>query len=213
MSTQGLQQTDWGEVEISREEHFRLLDERARTIEREYKSTWLELADLCTTMRENELWREGKFSSFNSWLKDACPTSRGFAYTALALKEELKEIPPADLSKIPLGNAEVLSHTPKQQRNGKLLQAAKTQTPREFTATVEEQVPEAHVEQRTAHRFRFTTSQSNILRGALTMWRLLNDDPDAGAETALEGILVDFMQSHEEEYKQRSRKPRKGPSV
>ncbi len=200
MSTASLAQAEWPEIEICRKEQFHLLDARAREIEAITKGTWLELADLCTTMRDNELWREGGYHSFHAWLKSACPTARSTAYAAIGNREELKDIPDEDLKQIPPGNAGILAGVPKKHRNGKILKAAKIQTPREFTATVIREAPEAHIEQKIKHSFNFTSSQSKVLQAALHMWCILNDDIDAPKEASLEGIVVDYMLRYQDEY-------------
>lgn len=182
---------------------FTELDKRAREIEVQNKSTWVELAELCCSMRDNELWREGNYSSFGEWLKSACPTSRSMAYMAIGIREELKEIDSVELRKIPLGNADILKHTPKHKRNGALLEAAKVQPPREFIGTVIETSPDSHLEQKNCHKFRLTTSQSKVMAEGFEMWRCLNEDPTAPVEDCLEGIVSDYMLSHQREYERR----------
>jgi hypothetical protein len=209
MSSQVLAAADWPEIEISRAEQFKILDARAREIEEISRSTWVELADLCTTMRDNELWKEGGYHSFHAWLRSSCPTARSTAYAALFNRKELEDIPDEDLKQIPPGNAGILVGVPKKHRNGKILKAAQSQTPREFTATVMQEAPEAHLEQKICHKFRMTASQSKILAAGLDMWRLLNEDPDAEAENALEAIVADYMASHQSEYEKASKPPRK----
>jgi len=179
---------------------FDELDKRAREIEEQQKSTWVELADLCCTMRDSELWREGGYSSFGSWLQSACPTSRSYAYMAIGIREELREISESELKQIPLGNADILKHTPKQSRSVKVLEAAKQQPPREFLGTVIHEAPDSHLEQKQCHKFRIDPSQSKVLVEAFAMWRVLNDDPDAPREAALEGIIADWMQEHQRQY-------------
>lgn len=209
MSTASLAAADWPEIDISRAEQFKLLDARAREIEAITKSTWLELADLVIVIRDNELWKEGGYHSFHAWLVSACPTARSTAYAAIANLEELQDIPREDLKQIPPGNAGILAGVPKKHRNGKILKAAKSQTPREFTATVIREAPESHIEQKICHKFRMTSSQSKILQAALDIWCALNNDPDAPPETSLEGILADFVLRYQDEYatmQQRARK-------
>src|SRR6267378_512944 len=200
MSTASLAQAEWPEIDISRVEQFHLLDARAREIEAITKSTWLELADLVIVIRDNELWKEGGYHSFHAWLLSACPTARSTAYAAIANLEELQDIPREDLKQIPPGNAGILAGVPKKHRNGKILKAAKSQTPREFTATVIREAPEAHIEQKICHKFRMTSSQSKILQAALDIWCILNDDPEAPPETSLEGILADYVLRYQDEY-------------
>jgi hypothetical protein len=188
-----------GEIGQQRMALFAELDARAREIEEQQKSTWVELADLCCTIRDSELWREGGYTSFGAWLQSACPTSRSYAYMAIGIREELREISEAELKQIPLGNADILKHTPKQHR-GKVLEAAKAQPPREFIGTVIHEAPDSHLEHKHCHKFRIDSSQSKVLVDAFAMWRALNDDPDAPREAALEGIIADWMQEHQRQY-------------
>jgi len=185
-------------------EMFTELDKRARSIEAQNKATWVELAEICCSVRDNRLWQDGGFQSFGEWLKDACPTSRSLAYLAIGIREELKEIGTSQLKKIPLGNANILRDTPKHRRNGHLLEAAMMQPPREFLGTVIEHSPESHLERKHCHKFRLTQSQTKVLMDGFEMWRKLNEDPDAPAEDVLEGIIADFILSHEREIKRLS---------
>lgn len=185
---------------------FSELDKRAREIEVQLRSSWVELADLCATIRDNQLWREGRYQSFGAWLQDACPTSRSYAYLAMSAREELKEIPAAELKQIPIGNADILKHTPKQHRNGKVLTAAKNQPPREFIGTVVKEVPNAHLEQKIVHKFRPTKSQSIIYSQGFDMWRLLNEDSSAPVEDCLEGIISDYLLAHQREFEKKAAK-------
>jgi len=185
---------------IERKELFLTLDSRAREIEKSLKSTWSELADICATMQANELWREGGFESFGQWLMAACPCSRSMAYDVLKLRVDLQDIPDAEIREIPLGNAKILQNTPKNRRNGHLIEQAKQQPPREFIRTVIDSVPESHLEEKFVHRFRLTAGQSKTVQAAFDMWRLLNDDPHAHAEDALEALCADYLLAHQAEY-------------
>lgn len=182
---------------------FDELDAQARTIEFRWKSTWVELADICETVDSNQLWREGGYASFGAWITNACPTSRSMAYMALGLRKELKEFSAEDLKQIPLGNAEILKNTPRQNRTSELLAAAKEQPPREFERTVIDAAPAGHLERTQCHKFRLTAEASKNLQRSLDMWRFLNDDPKATAIEAFEGMFTDYMLSHQREFEQK----------
>jgi hypothetical protein len=122
------------------------------------------------------------------------------AYLVMGIRAELSDISGDELRQIPLGNASILRDTPKQHRNGKVLEAAKAQPPREFIGTVIHEAPDSHLEKKQVHKFRIDPSQSKVLVEAFSMWRVLNDDPDAPREAALEGIIADWMQEHERQY-------------
>lgn len=179
---------------------FAELDSRARQIEARTKSDWVDLADICTTMHDSQLWREGGYSSFGAWVQSACPTSKSMAYLVMGLRAELKDIPDEELRQMPLGNASILRDTPKQHRNGKVLEAAKQQPPREFIGTVIHEAPDSHLEKRQCHKFRPTASQSKKWQEAFDMWRVVNEDPYAPVEDVLEGIITDWMEGHQSQY-------------
>src|ERR1700739_564076 len=149
---------------VERKALFQTLDAKAREIERRFRSDWLELASVCETVRDNELWREGEYHSFGDWLKSACPCSRSMAYSAMGIKAELQDIPREDLRLIPLGSAQILCDVPKQHRNGKkLLDAAKSTPPREFISTAIEVAPEAHLAHLLTRKYHFALYPARAL--------------------------------------------------
>lgn len=195
--------SDTGVTTFDRQAYFFELDGRVRNIEQRLKETWVELSSLCIKVQDEELWREGGYASYGQWVTNACPFSRSYCYAAVGARRELADVPEDDLKEIPLGNAVVLQRTPKNRRKPALIEKAKSQVPRKFQQTVEDSVPEAHVEVITIHRFRLTRSAGKILRAGLDMWRMLNDDPEAPVEAALEGLVCDYMHTHRQELEQK----------
>lgn len=182
---------------------FYELDGRVRNIEQRWKATWLELSNLCIAIQDQELWREGGYDSFGQWLVGACPMCRSYAYAALGARKALSDVTEEDLKQIPLGNAVILQRTPRKRRSKDLIEQAKRQPPAEFLQTVVDKVPESHLEPLLVHKFRLSKSASKVLRSGLDMWRLLNDDPDAHVEAALEGLVADYMLTHQSELEQK----------
>lgn len=194
------------ELAMQRKQLFACLDTRAREIEKQTKETWVELANLCCTIRDNELWREGEYQSFGSWLKDACPTSRSYAYMTMGIRDELREIPDTELKQIPLGNADIMKSVPKALRSApEVLDKAKRQQPQEFINTAIQAAPDAHLEKKLVHRLRFTASQSKVFAEGCDMWRVVNDDPSAPVEDVIEGIIADYVLSHQREFDKKAR--------
>lgn len=190
--------SDTGVTTFDRQAYFFELDGRVRNIEQRLKETWVELSALCIKVQDEELWREGGYASYGQWVTNACPFSRSYCYAAVGARRELADVPEEDLKEIPLGNAVVLQRTPKNRRKPALIEKAKSQVPQKFQQTVEDTVPEAHIEAITVHRFRLTRGASKQLRAGLDAWRILNDDPDAPSEAALEGLIADYMLAHQE---------------
>lgn len=199
-----------GVTTFDRRALFCELDGRVRNIEQRIKQTWLELSELCIAMQDQELWREGGYHSYGQWLMSACPFSRSYAYASVDARKALADVPEEDLREIPLANAQVLKKTPRNRRNGDLIAKAKRQPPKEFLHTVIDDVPDTHLEETFIHRFRLTKSASKVLRSGLEMWRILNDDPDSPVEAALEGLIADYMLTHQTELEVKLAKTYKG---
>lgn len=189
--------SELGTTTFDRQALFFELDGRVRNIEQRLKQTWLELSNLCIAIQDGELWREGGYASYGAWITNACPFSRSYAYAAVGARRELADVSEEDLREIPLGNAVVLQKTPRNRRKPALIEQAKSQVPKKFLSTVVNDVPESHLEEILVHKFRLTTSASKTLCAGLDMWRMLNDDPGAPVEFALEGLIADYMEANQ----------------
>lgn len=193
-------------IEFDRKALFFELDAKVRNIEQRWKQTWLELSNLCITVQEQKLWREGQYDSYGQWLMSACPLSRSYAYAAVEARKALRDVPEEDLKQIPLGNAVVLQRTPKNRRNGDLIERAKREPPKEFLHSVIDEAPDSHLEEVFVHRFRLAKTASKVLQAGLDMWRVLNDDPGAPVEAALEGLVADYLLTHQAELEHKLRR-------
>lgn len=176
-----------------RHEMFRELDARAREIEVLFRRTWVDFAEIITAMRDQELWREGRYTSLHSWLKTACPCSRSWAYLAVGALDELKDIPLDELRQIPLKNAEILKRLPRSRRGGKeMLDDAKSCAPREFLPRVIEAYPDSLLEPEIRLEWKFTKSQAQNVNAFFEMWRMLNTEP-ASESDILEELTAKWM--------------------
>ena len=179
---------------------FHELDAQARSIEKIFKSSWLELADICISMRDGQYWREGGFTSYNSWLLSACPCSRSWAYMAVGAREELKEIPIEDLREMPLGNAETLKLLPRSLRSDpEILEAAKSTTPREFVSRATSVAANTHIEQNVTIKFKGSASRAKVIQSCLDMWRMLNNEELSDMEV-MEAVCAFYMLAHQTEW-------------
>lgn len=178
------------DVSAERQNLFHDLDTRAKAIEKRSKTMWLELASICITMRDNKLFREGGYDSFDSWLLGSCPCSRSMAYLAVGTRESLADMSEAYLSSIPLGNAQILADVPKQDRSNRLLEAARSTQPREFMPIAQEESPNSHLERSV--KIKFTFSQWQSIRSVLDFYRKCEDSPELSDQYSLEAALVDY---------------------
>lgn len=192
-----------GVTTFDRRALFFELDGRVRNIEQRLKQTWLELSNLCITIQDEELWKEGGYASYGQWIVNACPFSRSYAYAAVGARRELSDVSEDDLRQIPLGNAITLKQTPRNRRKRALIEQAKQQPPKEFLHTVVTDIPETHLDEVMVHRFRLTKGASKTLCSGLDCWRILNDDPEAPVEVALEGLIADYMLTHQSALEQK----------
>jgi hypothetical protein len=190
MATQGLEnlsEANFGQV-VEQAGEMRLVqakerDSRVRELERQHVATWSEMAELCAQVEEFEDWRILGFESYGLWLKDAAPQSRSAMYAARGLLQELKELPKETLRQVPLGSAKLLAKVPKARRTKKLLAKATTQRPSDFRETIQEQLPDLHIEGIQNWTFKFTKSQRKKARSVLDMVKMIDaeellDDED-----------------------------------
>jgi hypothetical protein len=183
------------EIEVSLE-LARLHDFRVREIEKQITGAWSELAELAIQVRDNEEWRLLNFGSFNQWLASAAPRSRAMVYSAIGLLEELKDVPIEDLRQIGIGNAHILKKLPRASRTrSDVLEAAKTQPPRQLLSQVIQWHPDEHLEAITAIRFRFTVSQWVAIGEAIDEVMSQYDGQITTKEEALEAIVAEWRQS------------------
>lgn len=179
---------------------FLELDERAKRIEQQFKETWVDLADIMATMRDCEYWREGGFTSLHSWIISAMPCSRSWAYLALGVREDLKDIPAEELKQMPLSNAEILRKLPERaRREPETIAAAQTLTPAEFLPTVAQQRPELALETKVKLRYTVSASQANVVASGFALWRLLHTETMSDGDI-LEAMWAEYMLRHQQDW-------------
>jgi hypothetical protein len=178
-------------------------DSRVRELDRLWSSTWQELGQLAMTVRDNNEWKlityrdeerllDLPYTSFNSWLLNACPKSRSVVYAAIGALDELKDISPADLKQIRHSTAHVLKKLPRAMRaQPDVIADAKRMTTKEFVSKVKRERPDLHLEQFIPCEFRFTESQEKVIDKALAKAMEVYELPTR--ELAFEAICADWM--------------------
>lgn len=122
------------------------LDEEVRKLVQGIESGWIRLGKLCLECRDGEIYREIGFDSFGAWLESRVGAGRTRTYQSMRVIEELRgQFTEADIAKMTLDNASTLAKVPSGKRK-KLLRSAQDQTASQFTKTVQEEVPDAKVE-------------------------------------------------------------------
>jgi hypothetical protein len=178
-------------------------DARARELNAQFRSSWVELGSLCATVKEQEDWKVLGFHSWTAWLQDAVPAAASTAFLAVQIRESLKDMTDEELSELPIGSAKVLASVPKRSRTKKLMDAAK-ESPAKCKALVQDEMPELHIESTCKRRFEFTRSQERIIDEAIEKASVIESGewteeniPEAEALTL---ICEDYIDRHRPTY-------------
>jgi len=99
-----------------RKERANELDRRVRKLVRGIDTTWLRVGRLCLECRNERLYEELGFRKFDDWMSEAVALSRSRAYVALRAARDLVPIRDADLARITVQNADLLSRVPKSKQ-------------------------------------------------------------------------------------------------
>jgi hypothetical protein len=181
------------------------LDHRARTIEVTLSNLFVEVGVIAKEVDDRELWRhitktDGDLChSFDDWLLDAMPVSRGTVYAARKVAQRLSGIPVEERSLISPGNLKTLAEVddPKITQDRLILDASKKLKPAAFREKIMREHPEQHLEAESPMKFTPTTSQRREIEEALVLAVALGD---AGSRNeALEAIAVHYKQTRPNE--------------
>jgi hypothetical protein len=111
----------------------------------------------------------------------------------MSAAKELVPIRDADLSKITMQNAVILSRVPKSRQAG-LVEAAQTQTEQKFRETVEATVPGLHLEHSVHVEFWVPCSLAEVIDRCLEKAKVLNQT-DSRTD-AVEAVFAEYDLRH-----------------
>jgi hypothetical protein len=131
---------DWAAIgRLPDLEAAKILDARARALERISKSIFAERGLILLEVQERRLWSHleasggQSYHSFEHWVAEACDYSRRDCFYSLAAMKELRSIPREDLTQIPRSNLEQLKKVSSSVRLlPQVIQAAKVLPERQF---------------------------------------------------------------------------------
>jgi len=194
MTPKGKQQT--------RSELAKHYDKKMRTLEAGTIASWSEMAQVAIVVHDNEYWRDLGFGSWDAWMHDAAPYSAKAMYRNTNLLRDLKEdVPMEDLKRIPRKSAKVMQALPKSvRRKRETIEKAVRMKPDRFVQEIQETHPELHIETQVKREYAYSKSQSEIVDGAIELYRVVEDKPDATPEEALEAFAADYVIRHQDEY-------------
>ena len=102
---------------------------------------------------------------------------------------DLVPIRDAELDRMTMQNAEILSRVPKPKQAA-LVEAAQTQTEKEFRKTVENTVPRLHLEGMVHVEFWVSRSLAEVIESCVEKAKLLNETDSRTA--AIEAIFAEY---------------------
>jgi hypothetical protein len=176
------------------------VDREVRKLVHEVDTLWFRVGRLCEQCRSERLYRELGFERFDDWISDAVGWSRSRAYVAMRAARELVPIRDADLARMTVQNADILSRVPKS-RQAALVRAAQTQTEREFRETVEATIPGLHLEDMVHVEFWLPRSLAEVIERCIDKAKVLNETESRTA--AVESIFAEYDVRHADPEKER----------
>lgn len=146
---------------------------RMQEIDRTLKLSHAEQGLICKAVRDRQLYRErtdtdGQPCSMSSWIRLASPWSYSSTYQAMKDVDELQDIPPEQLARVPTSSFPILKQLSTAVRaEPGIMQAVISQSTDEFVETVRRDYPNQHVESRKIFRFTPEESAAKIIEQAL----------------------------------------------
>jgi hypothetical protein len=169
------------------------VDCEVRQLVHQTDQVWLRIGRLCLRCRSERLYPELGFEKFDDWIIDAAGRSRSRAYLAMRMARDLVPIRDAELDQMTMQNAEILSRVPKSKQPA-LVEAAKTQTEREFRKTVEATVPGLHIESNVHLEFWVPRSLAEVIERCIAKAMVVNETDSRTA--AIEAIFAEYDVGH-----------------
>lgn len=149
------------------EEGARVLDARARAIEKQTRRSFVELGLLCHTMDRTGWWSKlddpetgVTFHSWEDWATSALNVARSSAFAAKKVIEATRGTSLEDLREMTRGNLQQFARlSSKVQADPKILKKAKTLTETEFVSAVHKAAPGQHLSKAPALILNLETSE------------------------------------------------------
>jgi hypothetical protein len=135
------------------EEGARVVDARARAIEKQTRRSFVELGLICHTMDRTGWWAKladpvtgVTFHSWEDWATSALNVARSSAFAAKKVIEATKGTPLDDLRDMTRGNLQQFARlSSKVQADPEILEKAKTLTEEKFVEAVHKSAPDQHL--------------------------------------------------------------------
>lgn len=178
----------------------RVLDERLRFLERQYKRNFVERGFILVEVEERKLWTQlvdadtnETYTSFDRWVCGAASHSRADCFEAMRAVKELRDVPREQLMGIPRKNIGILSQlSTKVRKDPDVIAAAQTGSKKEFIAHIQDKHPDQSIEQETKLTAHPTKSQADVIGLAMEVAAWLCGCN--GRESALEFLATYLLE-------------------
>lgn len=178
----------------------KILDERLRALETNYKRNFVERGFILMEVEERQLWKyladpetNAPYTSFERWVVTAATHSRSDCFESLRAVKELRDVPREQLLEIPRKNIGVLSQlSTKVRKDPTIIAAAQTASKKEFIGHIQAKHPDQHVEQETKLTAHPSKSARDVIDTALEVCAWLFGC--AGRESALEFMATYLLE-------------------
>lgn len=191
-------------MEYGKKQRAMQVDREVRRLVRDIDKLWFRVGRLCERCRSERLYEELGFTRFEDWITEAVGWSRSRAYVGMGAVRNLVPIRDGDLSQITMQNAYLLSRVPMSEQVA-LVEAAKTQTEREFRKTVETSVPDLHLETMVHVEFWVPSSLAEMIDSCIEKAKALN--ATNSRNTAVEAIFAEYLLRYDEQEEMDSARP------
>jgi len=178
-------------------------DSKMRDLEKQAVANWADQAQCALAVLDQSYWRDLGFRDWEEWLNDAAPQSASYTKANISIVRELKDdISAEQLKRIPHKTAKVLAKgIPKNMRKKpEMIAKAQRMKPEKFVRDVQKNHPELHIETLVKRQYGFSKTQDEMVEGAVQLYRVVEDKPDATREEAMEGFASQYILEHIEEW-------------
>jgi hypothetical protein len=176
-------------------------DEQMKELEKQNISNWAAMAELAIVVRDNCEAPLLGYESWTDWLQFCAPQSASAIHQSIRIIEQLPDIPREEIREMPKSNAKVMTHMDAADRaDPQWKKNAKTMKPEKFVKEVQKKRPGLHIEKLSPRKYGFSMSQSLMIDGAVEMYQIIEQKPEASAEEALEACASEYVLEHLDEY-------------
>ena len=181
------------------EESARVIDARARAIEKQTRRSFVELGLLCHTMDRTGWWSKlddpitgVTYHSWEDWATSALNVARSSAFAAKKVIEATRGTALEDLREMTRGNLQQFARlSSKVQADPKILKKAKTLTETEFVSAVHKDAPGQHLSKAPALILNLEESERENFDEAVEAAKWVYDVE--GRNDAIANIIAYFL--------------------